>query len=246
LPFTAVGNFTFAGSITANNTITLKIGCTGGPPACTVATASYTHTVATADTLTSIIQDFVNKINTTDTNVTAQFNSTANTIVVTAKFPGAPGGNVTISATQSTNATILANSSGTTLNIYLENPAQVAPGTLVQIVGNNLCDSVGAADFSQTYLPTSMNNCTLYVDGIRAPLLYVSPTQVNAQVPLEFFRPHQHQSLCEDCARERQRLRFDADRHHDRAAEPGTFCFRGHGSPPRHCVSRVVRGLRHH
>ena len=182
----AVGNFTFAGSITANNTVTLKIGCTGGPPACTVASASYTHTVVASDTLTSIIQDLVTKINATDTNVTAQFNSTANTIVVTAKFPGAPGGNVTLSATQSANATILANASGATLNIYLENPAQVAPGTLIQVLGNNLCDSVGEADFSQTFLPTSMNNCTLYVDGIRAPLLYVSPTQINAQVPLEF------------------------------------------------------------
>jgi uncharacterized protein (TIGR03437 family) len=182
----ATGTITFTGTITANNTVTIKIGCTGGPPDCTVATASYVHTVVTADTLTTVIQDLVMKINATDTSVTASYNSTAAEIVLTAKFPGANGGNVTISVTSSTGATILGTASGTTLNIYLENPAQIAPGTLIQILGNNLCDSTGSADFSQTYLPFTMNNCVLYVDGVRAALLYVSPTQINAELPIEF------------------------------------------------------------
>jgi uncharacterized protein (TIGR03437 family) len=183
----AVGNISIVGSITANNSVTIKIGCTGGPPDCTVASATYTHTVTSDDTLTSIIQDLINKINKSDTNAIALFNSTSNEIVLTAKVPGGNGGNVTISATNSTNATVLAQASDAKLNVYLENPAQIAPGTLIQILGNNLCDSVGSADFSNTNLPTEMNNCVLYVDGVRAPLLYVSPTQVNAQMPLEFL-----------------------------------------------------------
>ena len=182
----AVGSINFAGTITAGNTVTIKIGCTGGPPACIVATASYVHTVVSTDTLTTVIQDLVAKINKTDTNVTAAFDSTANEIVLTAKFPGAVGGNVTYSVSSSTGSTILGNAASTTLNIYLENPAQIAPGTLIQILGNNLCDSTGTADFSQTFLPFTMNNCVLYVDGVKAPLLYVSPTQVNAEMPIEF------------------------------------------------------------
>ncbi|HXE63841.1 MAG TPA: IPT/TIG domain-containing protein [Bryobacteraceae bacterium] len=182
----AVGTVSVSGTITADNTLTIKIGCTGGPPDCTVASATYAHTVVSSDTLTSVIQDLIDKINKSDTNATALFNSTSNEIVLTAKAPGAPGGNVTLSVTSSTNATILALASNATLNVYLQNPAQIAPGTLIQILGKNLCDSVGSADFSNTYLPTEMNNCALYVDGIRAPLLYVSPTQVNAQMPLEF------------------------------------------------------------
>ena len=182
----AVGNVAILGSITASNIITIKIGCTGGPPDCTVASATYTHTVTSDDTLTTIIQDFIDKINKSDTNATALFNSTANEIVLTAKAPGANGGNVTLSATASTNATIIATASDAKLNVYLQNPAQIAPGTLIQILGNNLCDSSGSADYSNTFLPTQMNNCVLYVDGVRAPLLYVSPTQVNAQMPLEF------------------------------------------------------------
>lgn len=138
------------------------------------------------DTLTSSLQDLVNQINKTDTNVTASLNITDSEIVLTAKVSGVNGGNVTYSVTASTGATILGTAAGNNLNIYLENPTQVAPGTLIQITGTNLCDSTGSADFSQTYLPFTMNNCILYVDGTRAPLLYVSPTQLNAQMPLDF------------------------------------------------------------
>ncbi len=182
----AVGSITFSGTITANNTITVTIGCTGGPPDCTVATAAYVHTVVTADTLTSVILDLVDKINKTDANVTASFDSSNDEVVLTAKFPGADGGNVTYSVASSSGATILGTAASTTLNIYLENPAQIAPGTLIQILGTNLCDTTGSADFTQTYLPFTMNNCSLYVDGIKAPLLYVSPTQINAEMPVEF------------------------------------------------------------
>ncbi len=101
-----------------------------------------------------VIQDLVSKINKGDTNVTASFDITSLVIVLTAKFPGAPGGNVTYSPTSaSSGATILGTAANTTLNIYLENPAQIAPGTLIQILGTILCDSTGSADFSQTYLP---------------------------------------------------------------------------------------------
>jgi uncharacterized protein (TIGR03437 family) len=181
-----VGSVSVGGSVTANNTVTIKIGCTGGPPDCTVASTTYTHTAVSTDTVASVIQDLIDKINKDDTNAIAQFNSTASEIVLTAKVPGAAGGNVTLSATNSTNATLVATASGPTLNVYLQNPAQIAPGTLIQILGKDLCDSTGSADFSNTSLPTRLNDCALYVDGVRAPLLYVSPTQVNAQMPLEF------------------------------------------------------------
>jgi uncharacterized protein (TIGR03437 family) len=42
-----------------------------------------------------------------------------------------------------------------------------------------------AADFSQNSLPTELAGTQVYFNGIRAPLLYVSPTQINAQIPWE-------------------------------------------------------------
>src|SRR6185437_5089213 len=40
--------------------------------------------------------------------------------------------------------------------------------------------------FNQTYLPDTLAGCEVYIDGVRVPLLYVSPTQINVQMPLEF------------------------------------------------------------
>ncbi len=182
----ATGFYTFSGTITTNNTLSLTIGCTGSAPDCVDTKETYTHTMTASDTLTTVLQDLAKQVNTKDKNVTAALSLTAGQILLTAKVPGAAGGNVTYSVTSSSGATFLGSANSANLNIYLENPTQVAPGTLIQISGTNLCDGSAAADFSQTYLPTEMNNCVLYVDGLRAPLLYVSPTQINAQLPLNF------------------------------------------------------------
>ncbi len=56
----------------------------------------------------------------------------------------------------------------------------------MEINGQNLCDNTAAADFTQPYLGFTLAGCELFIDGMRTPLLYVSPTQINAQMPLEF------------------------------------------------------------
>jgi uncharacterized protein (TIGR03437 family) len=62
-------------------------------------------------------------------------------------------------------------------------PGPVAPGSLVSIFGTNLAgSSTGATSFP---LPTSLGDTSITLNGILMPLLYVSPTQVNAQVPFE-------------------------------------------------------------
>ncbi len=57
----------------------------------------------------------------------------------------------------------------------------VAPGSLATIFGTNL--SSGVATAAGTPLPTKLNNVAVTVNGGLAPLLYVSPTQINFQVP---------------------------------------------------------------
>jgi uncharacterized protein (TIGR03437 family) len=59
----------------------------------------------------------------------------------------------------------------------------LAPGGLATYYGADLSASVQTANTSP--LPKSMNGVTLYVNGIAAPLLYVSPSQINFQVPYE-------------------------------------------------------------
>lgn len=62
-------------------------------------------------------------------------------------------------------------------------PTAVAPGSVVTIKGSNLAGVIAAA---QTFpLGTSMSGVTVSVNGTPAPLFYVSPTQINIQLPYE-------------------------------------------------------------
>jgi uncharacterized protein (TIGR03437 family) len=62
-------------------------------------------------------------------------------------------------------------------------PSQVAPGSLAAYYGASLAPSAMAA--STVPLPTTLNGTSVSVNGIIAALLYVSPGQINFQVPYE-------------------------------------------------------------
>ncbi|HLY18290.1 MAG TPA: IPT/TIG domain-containing protein [Bryobacteraceae bacterium] len=59
--------------------------------------------------------------------------------------------------------------------------SQIAAGSLISIFGSNLAHAVAGA--LQIPLPISLADTTVSVNGVRVPLLYVSPGQINAQVP---------------------------------------------------------------
>jgi adhesin/invasin len=54
---------------------------------------------------------------------------------------------------------------------------------LISIYGTNLAAADGRS--TATPLPTSLNGTSVSINGIPAPLLFVSATQINAQAPLE-------------------------------------------------------------
>ena len=56
----------------------------------------------------------------------------------------------------------------------------IAPGSIATIFGSNLATDTVAA--TSTPLPNQLGGTTVTVDGVRAPLFYVSPTQINFQV----------------------------------------------------------------
>jgi uncharacterized protein (TIGR03437 family) len=62
-------------------------------------------------------------------------------------------------------------------------PGAVAPGSLITIFGSNLANAALSATAVQP--PRSLGGVTLSINGIPAPLLYVSAGQINAQVPVE-------------------------------------------------------------
>src|SRR5216684_5951186 len=60
----------------------------------------------------------------------------------------------------------------------------VAPGALISIFGVNLAPQIASA--SQIPLPLSLAGVSVrFNNNVFAPLLFVSPTQVNAQLPWE-------------------------------------------------------------
>ena len=61
----------------------------------------------------------------------------------------------------------------------------LAPGELVSIFGNDLATYEYAPPAQSGSLQTSVAGVSIMVNGIPAPLLYVSPQQVNAQIPFE-------------------------------------------------------------
>jgi uncharacterized protein (TIGR03437 family) len=173
----AIGSVIMGGTITAKDTVTVTIGST-----------PYLYNVVAADTLASVAENLAKAINKSpgDPNATAAANDATNTLILTARAPGSAGASVTYSVSVSTGATITPTPTGTVLSVGLQDPTSIAPGTLVQVYGQNLCDTSAAADFSQRNLPFSLAGCELYVDGNAAPLLYVSGTQFNVQMPLYF------------------------------------------------------------
>jgi uncharacterized protein (TIGR03437 family) len=66
-------------------------------------------------------------------------------------------------------------------------PPGLTPGSLHSIFGSDLAVGTGAA---QTLpLPLALEGTVLRINGLAAPLLYVSPGQVNFQVPFELSGP---------------------------------------------------------
>jgi uncharacterized protein (TIGR03437 family) len=195
----ARGSVTIGGTITAGDIITLEIGTatlststtnTNGTTTTTTSTnPKYTYTVKSTDTLATVTQGLVDSINNSnsgagDPNVRATPNLTDDIVILTAIKDGSDGNSINYQTTISTNATIAATVAQSTLTGGGD-AASVAPGTIVSILGTNLSAGITKADFSQPSLPTTLGGTQVYFNGIRAPLYYVSPTQINAQVPWE-------------------------------------------------------------
>ncbi len=200
----AVGTVSITGTITAGDTVTITITSPGTvvsstATGCQTGQECYTYTVVTNDTLVSIVEALANAINgvkpvgTPDPNVIASANIVSGSLFVVnliARQPGLNGNNIgyaatTASVTSGGTPTEAATAAGSTLAGGAA-AEELAPGTLVTIFGNNLADTTATPipDAKGNY-PTTFNGVQMYFDGIRSPILYVSPTQINVQLPYE-------------------------------------------------------------
>ncbi len=171
----AVGSVALSGTITKGDAVTV-----------TIQDVKYKYTIKTDDTFAMIVDALVTLINagSGDPHVLATPNYALSTIALTSRIGGSAGDAITLAASVSTSATIVANASDANLTGGGD-AAKIASGTLVAIFGDNLSDTTAYARAGADPLPTKLGGVEVYVDGIRCPLLAVSPTQINAQVPTE-------------------------------------------------------------
>jgi hypothetical protein len=171
----AVGVLEFAGTIKENDEITIKI-----------VEKEYKYKVVKDDTFRNIITTIANLINADqgDPNVLALANPGVGAIILTARKAGEDGNGLTVTTTLSTDATITV-TGGTPAGGG--DATRVAPGGLVVIFGNDLSEGTAAAPDGAQVLPRELAGTQVYIDGIRVPLTYVSPTEIRAQVPWSVF-----------------------------------------------------------
>ncbi|MGI8743492.1 MAG: IPT/TIG domain-containing protein [Bryobacteraceae bacterium] len=172
----ALGSVTIGGAIKADDTVTI-----------TIAGKDYLYKVLAADTIVKVIDALIALINASggDPNVIALSNAGNNQILLTSKLPGTQGNGIAYAAATSASAMITAVAAGSLLNGG-QNAADVAPGTIVSITGTNLSDVTAHAEPTGKTVPSELGGVQVFFDGNPAPILYVSPTQINTQVPFGF------------------------------------------------------------
>jgi uncharacterized protein (TIGR03437 family) len=198
LDIVARGTVTIGGTIQAGDSVTINIGGTSSTDSNGTVTitggADYKHTITSDDTIDTIIQALATLINAAnsnegDTNVYATPDLDTAQVLLTSRLSGEDGNSITVNITvtkvsSASAAAITATASGSTLSGGGD-AAKIAPGSLVSILGGNLSFTTQSADLTKNPLPTTVGGTQVYFNGIRAPLVFVSPDKVTAQIPWE-------------------------------------------------------------
>ncbi len=177
----AITGITFTQAPKENDETTIKIGGEGG--------REYKYKAVKDDKLEQVIRALVDAINANggDPQVLARANVPAQQILLTSRVGGAPGNDVQYAVTFSENATIAVSTASGNLSGG-QNAAQIAPGTVISILGDDLAAETVSAPTpgpDNPTLPNTLGGVEVYIDGIKVPIMMVSPTEIRAQMPWE-------------------------------------------------------------
>jgi hypothetical protein len=174
----AIGWVQFSGNAKVDDEITIRLNDA----------RDYKYKVVTNDTLGKIAREFTALINKDagDPDILANLNEPANTVVLLAKTPGSIGD--TYQIVQSTAG---ANNTAAEVTVSAQpffggrDAARLGPGTIISITGTDLAGASASAAADSKVLPRELAETQVFIDGVQVPLFFVSPTQINAQLPFE-------------------------------------------------------------
>ncbi len=171
----AIGTVSLSGAVNEKDSITL-----------TVDGRDYKYTAKKNDTLAIASIGLANLINAGkgDAEVFATALPVGNQVRLTSKLPGTLGNNIKLT-TAASNSSGLQIAAGTISGGG--DAAKIGYGALITIFGQNFTTETVSATQQDLHpgLPTKMGGVQVYVDGRLIPLLFVSPKQINAQLPFE-------------------------------------------------------------
>ncbi|MES1257401.1 MAG: putative Ig domain-containing protein, partial [Acidobacteriota bacterium] len=119
--------------------------------------------------------------------------SNAVTITATATVPGYAATSVKIAGQVAPNTAPVLAPNATGDIFHPQAGAGLGPGNIVQIYGTGLASQRSAS--TTLPLPTTMGGTSVIIGGIPAPLFYVSPDQINAQIPFDLTAGNQYQVI---------------------------------------------------
>jgi uncharacterized protein (TIGR03437 family) len=114
-------------------------------------------------------------------------------ILARASVPGYTTATTQIAGRVPPNTAPSLNANGTSDIFHPQVGAGLGPGNIVQIYGSGLTGQIGSP--AVLPLPTQVNNTSVLIGGVEAPLFYVSPTQIDAQIPFELTAGNQYQVI---------------------------------------------------
>jgi uncharacterized protein (TIGR03437 family) len=114
-------------------------------------------------------------------------------VQATASAPGYATATTQVIGQVAPNTAPVLTSNGTLDIFHPQVGGGLGPGNIVQIYGSGLASAANAPALLP--LPTEVNGTSVLIGGVAAPLFYVSPGQVNAQIPFELSAGNQYQVI---------------------------------------------------
>jgi DNA-binding beta-propeller fold protein YncE len=187
----AIGTIDFDGALKKDEEVTIRIGREARNSQGrleVVDEKTYKFKAPDVDKFAELVVGLAGEINKDagDPLVLATPNAGSRALILSARLGGADGDAITMAVDLASDSTVSATTSGARLSGGRD-AAKIGVGSIVSVFGERMAEAAMPADMSGNTLPRKLGGVEVICDGHSVPLMYVSPGQINAQIPFEFI-----------------------------------------------------------